>query len=109
MLPLLANGGTIFMPENIVDQTIEERSKIYGDPFHSYQNIGIAWTALLQQHYGITLDHPIPASLAAQMMVALKMQRATCVYHGDNYIDAHAYAKFAEDFQQRPQNGKKTS
>lgn len=84
-----------------VEATIAERGKVYGDPFQSHTNIGLAWTGLLQQHYGITLDHPLPAALVAQMMVAFKIQRSARVYHADNYTDLAAYSKFAEDFQKR--------
>lgn len=88
--------------ESKVAETIAERGKVYGDPRQSLGNIGLSWTGLIQQHYGITLDHPIPAALVAQMMVTFKMQRAARVFHADNYVDAHAYTKFAEDFQSPP-------
>lgn len=88
-------------PEEILQQTIAERSKVYGDPELSHTNIGLTWTGLIQQHYdGLQLPHPIPASLVAQMMVCFKMQRSTRVFHSDNYIDARAYLQFAEKFQQ---------
>lgn len=82
-----------------VEETILERGKVYGDPFNSHQNIGKSWTALLNQHFGLTLPHDIPPSLVAQMMVCFKMQRSAKVYKDDNYIDAHAYTNFAEEFQ----------
>jgi hypothetical protein len=88
---------------NVVEQTIEERGKVYGDPDLSHENIGLSWTGLLQQHYGIRLKHPLPASLVAQMMVTFKMQRAARVYHDDNYVDALAYVKFADWFQKSEQ------
>lgn len=78
---------------------IAERGKVYGDPKHSHTNIGLSWTGLLQQHYGITLDHPIPPALVAQMMVTFKMQRSARAYHEDNYDDARVYAGFAQEFQ----------
>jgi Domain of unknown function (DUF6378) len=84
-----------------VQKTIEERGKVYGDPYQSHQNIGLAWTALIQQHYGITLEHPIPAYLIAQMMAGFKLQRAARVHKKDNYTDAQAYLGFSDDFQQR--------
>ncbi len=84
---------------DVVDKTIEERGKVYGEPKHSHTNIGLAWTGLIQQHYGITLDHPIPAFLVALMLVDFKMSRAARVYQADNFIDGHAYVKFADDFQ----------
>lgn len=84
-----------------VDEVVHERSKVYGDPYQSHKNIGLSWTALIQQHYGMDLDRPIPPALVAQMMVVFKMQRSAVVFKADNYIDAMAYAGFAEDFQQR--------
>jgi len=85
-----------------VDAVVQERGQVYGDPFSAHKNIGLSWTALLQQHYGIDLPHPLPAALVAQMMVVLKMQRAARVYHQDNYLDARAYTGFAEEFQGKP-------
>jgi hypothetical protein len=87
------------MTDSIVTATIEERGRVYGDPQCSMTNIGLSWTALLQQHYGIPFSHPIPDFIVAQMMVCFKMQRAARVYKDDNYIDAHAYARFADSFQ----------
>jgi hypothetical protein len=84
-----------------VDEVVNERGKVYGDPYQSHKNIGLSWTALIQQHYGIDLDHPIPPALVAQLMVVFKMNRSAVVFKADNYIDAAAYAGFAEDFQQR--------
>lgn len=92
--------GTTAQPDPVA-ATIAERGKVYGDPYLSHVNIGLSWTALLQQHYGIELAHPIPAELVAQMMVVFKMNRAARVFHADNYLDAHAYVRFADDFQQR--------
>lgn len=83
-----------------ISNIIAERGKVYGDPLTGHANIGLSWTAMLQQHYGLTLDHPLPAALVAQMMVCFKMQRAARVFHKDNYDDAHAYVRFSEEFQQ---------
>lgn len=85
--------------KDVVAQTIEERGKIYGDPAQSHTNIGLTWTALIQQHYGIVLDHPIPNYVVAQMMVQFKVQRSARVFHGDNFVDAEAYLRFAREFQ----------
>ena len=82
-----------------VDRTIKERGEVYGDPRLSHINIGLSWTGLIQQHYGVVLDHPIPASLVAQMMTSFKMQRAARVHKIDNYVDAQAYVTFANQFQ----------
>lgn len=86
-------------PDDLVSRTIKERSSIYGPPVESFNNIGLAFTALLQQHYGLTLAHPIPGWLATQMMAMFKIQRAARVFHADNYVDGHAYLRFAEEGQ----------
>lgn len=87
---------------NIVENTIEERGKIYGEPHLSHENIGLAWTGALQQYYGIRLPHPIPSHLVELMMVQFKVNRAVRVFHADNYVDLAAYAKFAEHAQSNP-------
>lgn len=79
-----------------VTETITERGKVYGDPCLSHVNIGLAWTGMIQQHYGLRLDHPLPPWLVELMMVQFKCQRAARVYHADNFVDAHAYLQFAE-------------
>jgi hypothetical protein len=85
----------------LVDQTIKERGKIYGDPKLSHENIGLSWTGLIQQHYGLRLDHPLPDWLVELMMVQFKVHRAARVYHADNYLDARAYLSFAEQDQKQ--------
>jgi len=90
------------MNDATVEGIIAERGKVYGDPRDSHVNIGLSWTGLFQQHYGITLPHVVPPSLVAQMMVVFKMNRAARVFHEDNYVDAHAYVGFAQSFQAPP-------
>ena len=82
-----------------VSAIIEERGKVYGDPETGFTNIGLHFTAMVQQHFGITLDHAIPNWLVAEMMVVFKMHRAARGYHEDSILDGKAYLKFAEDFQ----------
>jgi hypothetical protein len=84
------------------DEIKVERGQVYGEPHHSHKNIGLAWTALIQQHYGITLDHPIPHWLVELMMVQFKTQRAARVFHRDNYDDLANYAEFARHGQEHP-------
>lgn len=85
-----------------VTETIQERGKVYGEPHLSHENIGLAWTAAIQQHYGIRLPHPIPAHVVELMMVQFKVNRAMRVFHADNYVDLRAYAAFAEHGQEHP-------
>ena len=87
------------LSNDIIQQTIEERGKVYGDPYESHCNIALAWTALLRQGGFIGDNTSINASTVAQMMVVFKMQRSARVFKEDNYIDAHAYCNFAEQFQ----------
>lgn len=79
-----------------------ERGKVYGDPETSHRNIGMAWTGILQQHFGITFDHPIPPYVVALMMVMFKAQRSSRVFKKDNYDDMAVYADFARRFQKPP-------
>jgi hypothetical protein len=81
---------------NQIQNIIAERSKVYGDSRLSHENIGLSWTALIQQHYGMTLPHPLPDWLVELMMVGFKLNRSARVYHADNYLDANAYLQFAE-------------
>lgn len=89
-------------PESKVGETIQQRSAIYGEPHLSHENIGLCWTAALQQHYGIQLPHVIPSHIVELMMCQFKLQRSMRVFHEDNYIDLRAYAKFAEHNQSNP-------
>ncbi len=88
--------------DTTVSETIAERGLVYGEPHLSHENIGLAWTGLIQQHYGVRLDHPLPAFLVELMMAAFKVQRSCRVFHPDNYIDLKAYSGFAEHAQSHP-------
>jgi len=89
------------MSDNIVEQTIQERGKVYGDPSLSHENIGLAWTGLIQQHYQIRLPHALPDWLVELMMVQFKANRAARVFHEDNFVDLMAYSGFAEENQKK--------
>lgn len=88
--------------QDTVHAVMRERGSVYGEPHHSHKNIGLAWTGILQQHYGIELPHPIPHSIVELMMVSFKLQRSSRVYHKDNFVDAKAYLEFAEHAQANP-------
>lgn len=85
--------------EDIVTQTVSERGKVYGDPSLSHENIGLAWTGLIQQHYQIRLPHALPDWLVELMMVQFKANRSARVFHEDNFVDLRAYSGFAEEDQ----------
>jgi len=90
------------VPPDLVAATINERGRVYGEPHRSHENIGLAWTGLIQQHYAITLDHPIPPWLAELMLASFKIHRSARVFHQDNFLDCRAYLSFAEHAQQNP-------
>jgi hypothetical protein len=95
------------MNQDLIKSTIQERGKVYGDPSLSHSNIGLSWTGIIQQHYQLHLDHPLPNYLVELMMVSFKVQRSALVYHPDNYIDLSAYAQFAERDQIQHQHDTK--
>ncbi len=75
---------------DVVTETIQQRGKVYGEPHHSHTNIGLSWTGLIQQHYGITLPHALPAHLVELMMVAFKVHRSSRVFHADSGVPISA-------------------
>lgn len=77
-----------------------QRQKTYGPFDQCHANLGMAWTALIQNHYHIQLDKPIPAFLAALMLSAMKHVRATNAFHQDNYDDMLNYDQFANALQE---------
>ena len=85
-----------------ISSVMTERGKVYGEPHLSHENIGLAWTGLIQQHYGIRLDHPLPSWLVEMMLASFKIHRASRVFHADNFLDCRAYLAFAEHGQQKP-------
>ena len=81
----------------------DERNRVYGDAKPGHDNIGLLWTGLLQRHYNIELDHPIPADMVLLMLAATKLARAAGanVFHDDNYIDGKVYFELARDSAKR--------
>jgi hypothetical protein len=88
--------------ESKVSETIQQRGSVYGEPHLSHENIGLCWTAAIQQHYGIRLPHTLPSHVVELMMCQFKLQRSMRVFHEDNYVDLRAYAGFAEHAQRCP-------
>ncbi|HKP00895.1 MAG TPA: DUF6378 domain-containing protein, partial [Nitrospiraceae bacterium] len=81
-----------------VAQIIKERSDKYGPPDTSYYHLANIWTQLLENHYGMKLEHAIPPRVAALMMVAVKTLRATSSPALDNHVDLAAFNQFAAEF-----------
>lgn len=77
----------------------EVRSARYGrDHVAGHRNLGLEWTGILQNHYGIQFEHPIPPHIVELMMVMSKCNRAAVDPNGrDNYVDGRAYLAMAEE------------
>lgn len=75
----------------------EERGKQYGEGTFAHTNLGLEWTGLIQNHYRITLSHPLPPDLVLLMFAASKANRAACPtpLHDDNYDDGKVYFEMA--------------
>lgn len=75
-----------------------QRQPIHGDPEGAFRSIGLVWTGLLERHFQIQLDHPIPAELALAMMVGFKLSRfAYDPNNADTRLDVHGYATMMTD------------
>lgn len=81
---------------------IEDRRKKYGPAEAAHAAFGKVVTALIEQHYGIELDHAIPAHLAALIQVGSKIVRAAAPTpcHEDNYVDGIGYLIIAQEAEQ---------
>ena len=88
------------MDQANIDKIKEDRTARYGgDATRCHGNLGILWTALLQNHYGMSLDHVLPSSLVLNMMAACKLNRIAVeakVFEGDSFDDAVNYVQLAE-------------
>ena len=79
--------------------TFDNRSSLYGPGTEGHTNLGLEWTGIIQNHYGIKLEHPLPPDVVLIMMAVSKCNRAvrTVGYHADNYIDGKIYLEMARD------------
>ena len=86
----------IFLDEARV---VAERNALYGDATKGHANLGLCWSGILQNHYGIRLSHPIPASVVLLMLSANKINRAVLPTSGklDDFVDMRNYARLSEE------------
>ncbi len=76
-----------------VQEVMQRGAGDYGSYEHGHKNLGLEWTGLIQNHYGIDLPHPIPASLVSAMFVASKVNRGVCPgFRPDDWVDSSAYS-----------------
>ena len=80
----------------------EERALKYGDATFGHGNLGLMWTGLLQNHYGIKLDHPLPPEMVLVMMAVGKANRVAVekVYDPDHFEDGMNYFQLAGEAKQ---------
>ena len=74
------------------------RASRYGDHVAGHRNLGLLWTGILQNHYGIRLAHPLPAHLVETLMACNKLNRIAVDPKGrDHYADGRIYITMAEE------------
>lgn len=82
--------------EDRLEGIMKERDAVYGDASRILSNTGLAVTALIQQHYGIVLDHPLPVHIMCEINILIKVMRvANPGFHRDSLDDQIGYAKLA--------------
>jgi hypothetical protein len=81
----------------------ETREAVYGDAAGNHECTGMLWTAILQYHYRIKFDHPIPPHIVCLLLGAMKVERAAAPFefHQDNYDDAVNYVRMAAEVDAR--------
>ena len=80
-------------------EVFERRQKRYGDFINAHENLGLIWTALIQNHFRIILPRPIPSHLVLLMMAGSKLNRAVAeedLLDFDNYDDNKIYIEMAK-------------
>ena len=86
-----------------LDEVLADREPSLGDATVGHRNLGLIWTALLQDHYGIVLDHPLPPELVLLMMAGCKLNRAAIKFKFDHYLDLLGYTKLAYAAAEKPE------
>lgn len=79
-------------------QILHSRNEMYGDGVDGHTNLGLMWTGLLQNYYGMQLPRPIPSHLVLLMMAQNKANRAALpvqVPRVDDYADLRNYTRIA--------------
>lgn len=82
-------------------EIFKARQKRYGTFIQAHANLGLLWTALIQNYFRIKLPTPIPSHLVLLMMVASKLNRAVAeqgvLLNDDNYTDSEIYLEMAKN------------
>lgn len=81
--------------EEAEERVLQDREGSYGDAGESHRLLGHSWTALLEKHYGIELDHPIPSHVVLLMQAENKIHRAVQSAKKDDFVDGRNYIRLA--------------
>ena len=81
-----------------VEKVQAEKTKQYGDATFGTANLGLAWTGILQNHFGVELPHVIPSHVILLMMASIKVNLAAMnsQFQEDDYVDGISYFELAE-------------
>jgi hypothetical protein len=73
-------------PSDLIDELIDERRKVYGNPTDTFARMAQMWTAILGDSEEVTAWH-VPL-----MLIAMKIIRTTeCPDYSDNSDDIDGY------------------
>ena len=75
----------------IVEETVAERAKEYGEPVENFNRVAAMWSILL--------DTKITATDVCNCMIALKLCRLNENDNDDTYIDIAGYSSLAYDMK----------
>lgn len=93
---------------NDTEALLKQRGSIYGPNPFNQETVAKAWTAILEAWFQMKLPGEIPPHLVANMMMVLKILRASTPFqfHQDNFDDIRGYCKIAEKCAKETDNGK---
>jgi hypothetical protein len=89
--------NTIDINQKILNKIVEDRHKDYGDYQENFRLLAVMFNVIL---HDILKDDMYPYQVA-QLMMALKLYRATKKYKADSYDDLEIYSKMAKELHKK--------
>ena len=84
---------TIDLSDKILKKIMEDRQEDYGDYKENFRLISVIFNVILHDR----LKDDIKPHQVGQLMMGLKLYRATRKYKADNYDDLEIYSKMAKE------------
>jgi len=84
---------TIDLSDKILKKIMEDRQEDYGDYKENFRLISVIFNVILHDK----LKDDIEPHEVGQLMMGLKLYRATKKYKADNYDDLEIYSKMAKE------------